>query len=380
MINKITITAIKADVGSIGGHIKPDEDMKQSILTFLRESEEGKLLIDFRVQSVGDDIAIIMTHREGENSSDIHGLAWKAFLIATDVAKAKGLYGAGQDLLKDSFSGNLKGMGPAVAEMEIEERIGETIVCFQADKTEPGAYNLPTYLAFADPMHNTGLMLSPKMKDGFTFEIIDVENTKEDEVIRLNTPEDIYDIVTLLRNNHRYIVEKVYSRTTGEVAAATCTTRLSLIAGKYVGKDDPIMMVRAQGAFPATGEILSPYTIAHYVAGFMRGSHIGPLTPVSVNTGVSFFDGPPIVSAVAFNIKDGKFTSFMDCFANQFWAGVREKAYKKAIAIREQGWSGPAMLEDSELEYGGITERLGRLKAKFYIREVSKTKVQGETK
>jgi fructose 1,6-bisphosphate aldolase/phosphatase len=27
------------------------------------------------------------------------------------------LYGAGQDLLKDSFSGNVRGMGPGVAEI-----------------------------------------------------------------------------------------------------------------------------------------------------------------------------------------------------------------------------------------------------------------------
>jgi len=71
-----------------------------------------------------------------------------------------GLYGAGQDLLKDSFSGNVKGMGPAVAEMEIEERPNEPFVLFAADKTDPGAYNLPSYLGFADPMFSSGLILS----------------------------------------------------------------------------------------------------------------------------------------------------------------------------------------------------------------------------
>jgi fructose 1,6-bisphosphate aldolase/phosphatase len=43
-------------------------------------------------------------------------------VAGTEVAKEQGLYGAGQDILKDAFSGNVKGMGPAVAEMEFEER------------------------------------------------------------------------------------------------------------------------------------------------------------------------------------------------------------------------------------------------------------------
>jgi len=42
-------------------------------------------------------------------------------------------------------------MGPAVAEMEFEERPNEPFVFFAADKTDPGAYNLPLYLMFADP-------------------------------------------------------------------------------------------------------------------------------------------------------------------------------------------------------------------------------------
>lgn len=68
-----------------------------------------------------DNIHILMTHQRGVGSKEIHGLAWEAFKAGTAVAKAEGLYGAGQDLLKDSFSGNVKGLGPGVAEMEIED-------------------------------------------------------------------------------------------------------------------------------------------------------------------------------------------------------------------------------------------------------------------
>ena len=41
-------------------------------------------------------------------------------------------------------------------------------------------------------------------------------------------------------------------------AVAVATPRLHNIAGKYTGKDDPVMLVRVQMDFPATGEILAP--------------------------------------------------------------------------------------------------------------------------
>ena len=89
--------------------------------------------------------------------------------------------------MKDAFSGNVKGMGPAVAEIEFEERPNEPFLMFAADKTDPGAYNLPIYLAFADPMYNSGLILAPKMEKGFKFTIMDVSYTEGDMIIELNT-------------------------------------------------------------------------------------------------------------------------------------------------------------------------------------------------
>src|SRR5665811_1191612 len=89
------------------------------------EKEGRKLVLDRYISYTGDDIAILMTHTRGESNADIHRLAWDAFKAGTSVAKEQGLYGAGQDLLKDAFSGNVRGMGPAVAEMEIEERPNE---------------------------------------------------------------------------------------------------------------------------------------------------------------------------------------------------------------------------------------------------------------
>ncbi len=367
---KTTISVIKADVGSIGGHIKPSAALKAEVEKFVRENGTGKGLIsDAYLSSTGDDVAILMVHTRGVDDEKIHKLAWDTFMAGTEVAKKQGLYGAGQDLLKDSFSGNIRGMGPAAAEMEIDERPNEPFLMFAADKTDPGAFNLPLYLAFADPMHCPGLMLSPKMAKGFKFVIMDVNHTEGDKIIELNAPEDIYDIAALLRDNERFVVEGIFSREDGSQATAVATSRLHNIAGKYTGKDDPVMLIRTQGSFPATGEILSPFRIGHLAAGTMRGSHNGPMMPVKLNSTISFFDGPVIVSCSAFCVNNGKFTEPVYAFDHPFWDYIRTKVSQKAIDIREQGFSGPAMLPYSELEYGGIVEKLGMLDKKFYIRD-----------
>ncbi len=363
---KATLSVIKADIGSVGGHIQPSARLVEEVRAKVA-ALGSKILIDSYVGYTGDDIAILMTHTEGVVSERIHKIAWEAFVAGTEVAKAQGLYGAGQDLLKDSFSGNVKGMGPAVAEMEFEERPNEPFLLFAADKTDPGAYNLPCYLAFADPMFSAGLILSPKVGQGFTFRIMDVANTDGDKVIDLNAPEDLYDIAALLRDQERFVVESIRSRASGDIAVSVSTTRLHNIAGKYTGKDDPVMLVRVQGNFPATGEVLSPFSIGHFVAGFMRGSHHGALMPVKRNTGTSFFDGPPIVSCLAFCVKNGKLTEPADTFDHPYWDYVRTKVSAKSEELRRQGFFGPAMLPYSELEYGGIVERLGKMESLFRV-------------
>ena len=260
---KLTVSIIKADVGSVGGHIAPSQRLLETVEHHVRQNGT-RFLKDSYVSYTGDDVAILMTHTRGAGDEQIHKLAWDAFVAGTNVAKEQGLYGAGQDLLKDSFSGNVRGMGPAVAEMEFEERPNEPFLFFAADKTDPGSYNLPLYLAFADAMNTPGLILAPKMGKGFRFVIMDVNYTEGDRVIELNTPEDIYDIAALLRDTERFVVESIWSRASGEQAAAVSTSRLHNIAGKYTGKDDPVMFVRAQMNFPATGEVLAPFHIGHF--------------------------------------------------------------------------------------------------------------------
>ena len=177
------------------------------------------LLIDGFICHTGDDIAIVMTHTRGEGNSEVHQFAWKTFLAATSVAKTSGLYGAGQDLLADAPSGNIRGAGPGVAELSFDHslsgpRPAESFMVFVADKCGPGAYNLPLYLAFADPMYCGGLMLPPMIK-GFRFHVIDMDNTAGDSLIELDAPADSYHIAALLRDNERFGIDRIISQTYG---------------------------------------------------------------------------------------------------------------------------------------------------------------------
>jgi fructose 1,6-bisphosphate aldolase/phosphatase len=373
---KVTLSVIKADVGSIGGHTKPSERMLACVRARLREVIDRGVVLDGLVTYTGDDIAIIMSHTRGVGATDIHLFAWNSFLAATDEARSAGLYGAGQDLLVDAPSGNVRGAGPAVAEIEFDrdpsskERPAEPFLVFAADKCGPGAYNYPLYAVFCDPMHNGGLLLSPKLHKGFTLTIIDMDHKSDggDRVIRLDVPERIWDVACLLQNPDRFAIEAIHSRhQPDEQIVSVSATRLHNIAGKYTGKDDPVAIVRTQGLFPAPEEALAPFTLGHFVTGDCRGSHVMPMMPVAINTAVA---GPyclPIVSCVAFSMDAGaRFTrEYLDLFDNVAWDATRLKVQQKADEWRRQGFIGPTMASHAELAYTGIMDTLAALEHEF---------------
>ncbi|MFA4819496.1 MAG: fructose 1,6-bisphosphatase [Candidatus Aenigmatarchaeota archaeon] len=364
---KITLSAIKADIGSIGGHTQPSSAVLKTVRDFVFRERGGKI-IDAYVGHCGDDIHILMTHTHGENSEQIHGLAWNAFQEGTKVAKAEGLYGAGQDLLKDAFTGNVHGMGPGYAEMTFEERESEPFIMFAADKTGPGAYNFMFYKMFCDESFTPGLILSPAIKKGFRFTVMDVNYIEGDKVVELAVPEERLDLATLLRDENRFVVESVNSKD-NEPVLKNSTSRLHNIAGKYVGKDDPIALVRVQKNFPATEEVCAPFRIAPFVTGDARGSHVMALMPVTLNSPASSDMCNPIVCAAGFSMKDGKLTGPIDLFADPMWDPIRKKAQKKSIFMREQGWFGAAMATTEELSYTAMRDTLAELDKKFHVRK-----------
>ncbi len=130
----LTITAFKADIGSIGWHTEPSTEMLNVAREGLANAKKKGQITGYDVTHIGDDLRLLMIHKEGSNSSEIHELAWSIFDRATAVAKEQGLFGAGQDLLKDAPSGIVRGAGPGVAEITFDitakERPAESFLIF----------------------------------------------------------------------------------------------------------------------------------------------------------------------------------------------------------------------------------------------------------
>lgn len=359
----ITLSLIKADVGGYVGHSSSHPDVIQKAKESLEHAKEQGLLIDYYVTACGDDLQLIMTHQQGEDSEQIHKLAWDTFVECTDVAKRLKLHGAGQDLLSDAFSGTIKGLGPGVAEMQFTERAAETIVIFMADKTASGAWNLPLYKIFADPFNTIGLVIASNMHSGFTFEVHDVLKSKK---ITFNAPEEIYDLLIFLGSPSRYALKAVYHKESGEIAASSSTQRLALIAGRYVGKDDPVCIVRSQGKFPAVGEVLEPFASPNIVKGWMRGSHHGPLMPVPFREArATRFDGPPRVIAAGFQLANGKLIGPSDLFDDLSFDLARQQALAMADFLRRIGPFEPHRLPLEEMEYTTMPEVSKKLASRF---------------
>jgi fructose 1,6-bisphosphate aldolase/phosphatase len=357
---KITLSAIKADIGAIGGHTRPSDELVEAVNKVVKEN--SKLLLDYYIGYTGDDIHIIMTHMRGTDSKEIHKMAWDAFTEGTKIAKDQGLYGAGQDLLKDAFSGNVRGMGPGVAEMDIEERPSEVFCVFAADKTEPGAFNFPLWRMFVDARSSTGLLINEKLAEGVKFRIMDVMTGK---VAGLKLWQDKPELETALMYPSRYVVHSILS-SDGEQIVSASTDRLHNIAGTYVGKDDPIAIVRTQKNFPATEEAGSAFNNPHYVAGNTRGSHHMPLMPVKLNSAASLNYAIPIVSCLVFSMHNGLFTGPHDGFGTSDWDLQRLWASERAMIMRNQGFIHPATLVPDELEYNkGYEARMEKLNSKF---------------
>lgn len=376
MSNRVTVSVIKADIGSVAGHACPHPKMMGTCFEVLKSGVSEGTINDFHVTRVGDDINLFMIHDKGENNSEVHGLAWEAFICGTELAKSMKLYAAGQDILTDAFSGNIKGAGPGSAEMEFVERGAEPVIFFMADKTEPSAYSLPLTRVFMDPFTTTGLVIDPRAHEGYKFEIHDVVDSKK---VVMSAPEESYDILSLLGDTTRYAIKRVLSKNEKlGVGAVVSTDKLNITAGKYVGKDDPVMIVRAQSGFPAVGEVLQPFMFPMLVPGWMRGSHYGAWYPCAVeDSDPSYFDGPPRVVALGMQVSDGRFQGLedpdspagihhpVDYFSGSAWNNVREKAVEMCIYMRGHGPFMPAILAPEEMEYTTRPAILEKLTKRF---------------
>ncbi len=373
---KVTVSVIKADVGSVVGHSRPHPSMMEASKEILADAQKQGIIEDFYVTRVGDDINLFMTHYKGDGNKDVHGAAWECFQKAAKLAKSMKLYAAGQDILTDAFSGNVKGAGPGSAEMTFEERGSEPLMFFIADKTEPSAYSLPLSRIFLDPFTTTGLVIDARAKQGFDVEIQDVMANKK---VVMQSPEETLSILSLLGDTSRYAIKRINSRAGLGPACVVSTDKLNLTAGKYIGKDDPVCVCRAQSGLPSVGEYLQPFmNNTMLVAGWMRGSHYGAFYPCSPEeSDPVYFDGPPRICCLGFQLNEGKLQGLepmgakggehcpVDFFKGNTWDLARMNSIKASKFMRSQGPFMPSILGAEEMEYTSRPAVLKDLTSRF---------------
>jgi fructose 1,6-bisphosphate aldolase/phosphatase len=406
------IKATKADVGGVGGHVVAAEEVKAVVTKLVLESNAFRgepIFSSLMVTHTGDDVAVTGIMSENVPMSVVDELLWDALTLGAEKASELGLYGPGQDLVADAFTGNLRGAGPASVVLPLpvrKENPSQTVLLSFADKTEPMAFNYYATGAYLLPRFNSGLVIaSSKMKRGYLMEIVDLDTKAQaveagvhprdqkaldgkmeelakglqEKVITLRAPEDLFDIEGLCRSS-RFVVARIWSRDEKgdkvQLGYVVSAERLHNIKTKkgftYGGKDDPVLLAFAQGDWPAPGEITSPWATCPMVAGDCRGSHNLHILPVPINWQTSYWSGP-ILSAVTLsvNIHTGRIGAVSDQFAlGTPWDYVRQRASELAIQFRTaHGIRQPATLHEDELEYQeGWKERRARLEKQFELK------------
>jgi fructose 1,6-bisphosphate aldolase/phosphatase len=62
---KVTLSVIKADIGGYVGHSTSHPDVLAKAEECLKAAKKDGLLIDYHVTNCGDDVQLIMTHKNG---------------------------------------------------------------------------------------------------------------------------------------------------------------------------------------------------------------------------------------------------------------------------------------------------------------------------
>jgi fructose 1,6-bisphosphate aldolase/phosphatase len=351
---KVTITVAKADVGSPGGHGTVDPAMLDAVAEEWAAAAERGEIKSFFLTRCGDDIMVVATHGYGENNPLIHQHIWDGFIKGGIVAKDKGYYAAFQDILAESFSGNVKGAGPGVCEMEMTEREAETLVLFQADKCAPQVFNNMLYYMLVSPTRSTWPTLGGENYYNLMVQLIDFErDNKKGALGTFSAARQQTEIWSAISDPADISFFRAYNEKTKEPMMTLTASRLHDVGGEYVGKDDPAMLVRAQKDAPAVGEITMQALVGLLeVEGWMRGSSVGPVLPVALTDAkIGGNDGPPLMTSVVFNLNNAEITGIFDAFAaNPMIREVQARRSARALERFTEGFSRPGGTKASKAE------------------------------
>jgi fructose 1,6-bisphosphate aldolase/phosphatase len=390
--------ATKADIGGIGGHVEVDPEVKALCAKYMliHNLDKGTGKRIFRsmvVTHTGDDVCITIIQDADVPATTTQQLMDNALRYGgTPKAFELGLYGPGQDLLTDAFTGNVHGSGVASVTLplpvrEDPKRASQTVLVACADKTDPAALGNWLCRAYFDPNYNTGLLIAASaMKQGYDFVVADLDTRAQAQESGLQDPAAIdafmknasthervivvsnpIDLQRLLLDQNRFVVAQIRTKS-GNIGFTLSAERLHNISGTYSGKDDPVVLALCQGDWPAPGEISSVYMRPKIVAGDCRGSHRMYIRPQPLNSPTSMWSGPIVTTMLlSVNIHSGRIGALTDHFAQgTAWDTVRTNVDNLSIAMRDHGATEPATLPVNELEYQpGYREGMAELAPKF---------------
>ena len=113
-------------------------------------------------------------------------------------------------------------------------------------------------------------------------------------------------------------------------------------------------------------EVLEPFATPHLVAGWMRGSHNGPLMPVAMGDSTpARFDGPPRVIGMGFQLADGRLVGPRDMLADVSFDRARAQALEMADHMRRMGPFEPGRLPLEDMEYTTMPAVAAKLEARW---------------
>lgn len=93
---EISLSVIKADIGGLVGHSGIHPDLLSTAEEHLAAAKAGGKIVDYHVTNCGDDLNLIMTHTEGDDSETIHALAWSVFEAGRRLQRSSSSTGRGR--------------------------------------------------------------------------------------------------------------------------------------------------------------------------------------------------------------------------------------------------------------------------------------------
>lgn len=362
---KQTLCVVTADVGGFIGHVSSHPEILDTAKERLFNAREKGVITDFHVLRCGDDIGLVLIHEDGPGSAGVCGLLWNTLNACVAAARDLKLHKPSEDFPGPPAKAD-GAKGPTITEMEFAERQSEPVVIFMANKASSGAWNLPLYKIFADPFNTAGLIMNPRMAEGFSFRVLDV---KEGTELTLSTPADTYTLLALIGITSRYVITSVHAGHGREQTAAVAAKRLAAPDSAQDGpasRDNPALIIRCQADFPAVGEALEPFSLPHLVRGWMRAAHNGPLMPVPFyEANPSRFDGPARLIGAGFQLSNGRLVGPHDMFDDPSFDESRRLANQITDYMRRHGPFEPHRIPANEMEHTEISAVLDKVKAKF---------------